>query len=195
MGTAASAVRGAKLDESLLNPFRVMFLKHCPQGRRRAVRHGMDVLNQRINIRGRHQQVSNQPGAWIPIRVRRASRHKTAEPATASTTSFPTRTHNVPSRTYQASSSLRWRCREAIHRGGPGGPPASFHSATTKFAPTAPTTFPASGGAAMGELMLKCSNSTFRSSPTSPLPVPTSPAWSGRNSPPPADQPRRSTPL
>ena len=29
-GVAASAVRRAKLDESLLNPFRVMFLKHCP---------------------------------------------------------------------------------------------------------------------------------------------------------------------
>jgi hypothetical protein len=43
-GTAASAVRRAKLDESLLKPFRVMFLKHCPQGRRRAVPHRMDVL-------------------------------------------------------------------------------------------------------------------------------------------------------
>src|SRR5260370_23884160 len=66
----------------------------------------------------------------------------------------PTCTHRVPSSTYQASSPAWWRWRGAIRGGGPGGPPASCHSATTKESFGEPKMFPARGGAMMREFIV-----------------------------------------
>src|SRR5256885_7011215 len=62
---------------------------------------------------------------------------------------------SVPSRTYQASSSLRWRWRGAMKRGGSEGPPGSRHSAMTKSLSGVPSTRPESEGAMIGSITLK----------------------------------------
>src|SRR5437773_920380 len=69
---------------------------------------------------------------------------KTPDPARISRISSPFLTQRVPSSTYHASSSLRCTCSGAIHRGGPGGAPASCHSAITKLLSVDPRTWPAS---------------------------------------------------
>ena len=64
-------------------------------------------------------------------------------------------TQPAPREHTRLSSWLRWRCRGAIQRGGPGDPPASFHSATTRICTHGPTPISRQRGAAMGELTPK----------------------------------------
>jgi len=194
--TTASAVPRAQLDESLLNPFRVMFLKHCPQLIRRAVRPRMDVLNQRTNIRGHHEQASNQPAcldsstcaARLAAQKRQSPSRPPLDPSPPEHTTYPrehTRTHHccdggAGERSIAAAQAVR--PRPSTRR------PRNLH-------PRPPPHFPQ---ARVQRWENSRSNSIFRSSlsaPTAPLPAPTSPASSGKSSPPPADQPRRSTPL
>jgi hypothetical protein len=154
---------------------------------------GMDILNQPINLRGHHEQVSNQPGAWIPIRVRRASRHKNGRARHGLHYILPhpntqRALENIPgliivAMEVQGSDPSR-RPRRSVRVLPLGDHEICTHGPHPIFPPA---------GVQLWEKSR--SNFSFRSSPTSPLPAPTSPASSGKSSPPPADQPRRSTPL
>lgn len=54
----------------------IVLLEDCTPGRRRQVLGRMQLLNERIDIRGHHQQVSDKPGAGIAIGVRCSTGHK-----------------------------------------------------------------------------------------------------------------------
>ncbi len=114
---------------------------------------GVDALDQARDVGGHDEEVAGGTGAGIPVGVGVPRGTSTADPAGACTSLSPTCTHRVPSRTYQASSSEWWRWRGAIRRGGPGGPPASRHSAITKESFGEPKIFPARGRARVCKLM------------------------------------------
>src|SRR5713226_2349925 len=68
--------RAQGLAVLFVEQFGVVFCKHGTKGGRGPLLHGVDFLNQTINVSGHHQQIADGLRAGIPVCMRRSARHE-----------------------------------------------------------------------------------------------------------------------